>query len=592
MSNYPDTKLPRNSKSNCDTSKEEEMKQPLTAEPPDSTISDLHWTWIWQHRKPFAEGEDILVHDRDGGDGLIYFGIIVEVDHDAGQCLVRFGDCTERWSFFNELKRLGDPDSLEPPAPATPTQPPATPTQPTPTKNSGTAAVPNNVKLEPSEEEEEMKPVVVPCHVEKSRGQLSYKFDILLWDSSHQRNQQEIYCYCGESGDWYKRMLQCKDCLQWFHQECIRSLDYQLLCGDRFFEFTCTLCNGLHEETITRLDLSLVDSLHLTLFNLILSKNQKFHDLDSAVLPFIRKNIKYLQGMDHTIKASRIDLEYISKLLVRNKSRFKCGSETGKKNSFWGLRKMCAPPLPSKYFPSGWGRWAPPPSPALVKQDPAMKKVDPRMYNKSSAGFPRSVRSGRLSKKIPNSLHLKHKHHHRSRLKDSDNDSDTSSKVALEVLIKPPKDFTGLNNPFRTAAALTGDEDTPGTQSRDSFGGRRGADISMSNSSLRKMVCSEKSSPVSSGAPSTVNTDDSFAEDSYHNSLENTEDESQSFKSPGIKLADLKGTLSSYFAPCAKKRIAQGDLFSVNAKRLTLNGDIAYLIQWENPVSSEQYDNL
>ena len=63
----------------------------------------------------------------------------------------------------------------------------------------------------------------------------------------------------------------------------------------RFFEFTCTVCNGLHEETITRLDLSLVDSLHLTLFNLILSKNQKFHDLDSAIIPFMKKNIKYLQ---------------------------------------------------------------------------------------------------------------------------------------------------------------------------------------------------------------------------------------------------------------------------------------------------------
>ena len=38
---------------------------------------------------PFTEGEDILVHDPDG---LIYFGILVEVDQDQGQCLVRFGD--------------------------------------------------------------------------------------------------------------------------------------------------------------------------------------------------------------------------------------------------------------------------------------------------------------------------------------------------------------------------------------------------------------------------------------------------------------------------------------------------------------------
>ena len=95
---------------------------------------------------------------------------------------------------------------------------------------------------------------------------------------------------------------------------------------------------------------------------------------------------------------------------------------------------------------------------------------------------------------------------------------------------------------------------------------------------------------------------DSFAEEMYHNSRSlivdetNVGDEGEeddcddtaadssnpSFKSPGIKLADLKGTLSSYFAPCAKKRIERGDQFGVRAKRLTLNGDIAYLIQWEN----------
>jgi len=536
----PNTKIQRYSNSICDTTKED-VKPNFALEPPDSTNSD----W-WQHRKPFAEGEDILVHDSDG---LIYFGIIVEVDHELGQCLVRFGDCTERWSFFNDLKRMGDQDALEPPI-----APSLTTTQ-------------TNFKEEPFEEEE-IKPVILPDHVIKARSQLSYKYESLIWDSAHQHNNQEKYCYCGEAGDWYKRMLQCKDCLQWFHQECIRSLDYQLLCGDRFFEFTCTVCNGLHEETITRLDLSLVDSLHLTLFNLILSKNQKFHDLDSAIIPFMKKNIKYLQGIDHSIKASRIDTDYISKLLLRNKSRFKCGSETGKKHSFWGLRKMCAPPLPSRYFPNEWGKWAV----VSVKPDPNVQKFESSI-NKKHIGY---LKSDRL-KRLPKNIHFKNKH--RSRFKDSDNDSDTSSKVALDVLIKPPKDFTGLNNPFR-ADVTGGTSETSGSRVGDGT----------PNSSLRKMLCSEKSSPVSSGAPSTV-TDDSYAEDSFQISLENTEDESQSFKSPGIKLADLKGTLSSYFAPCAKKRIERGDQFSVKAKRLTLNGDIAYLIQWEN-VQSEQYDNI
>ena len=62
----------------------------LLVEPPDSTMSttEEEGGCVWWQRKPFAEGEDILVHDG-GQDGLIYFGIIVEVDHDMGQCLVR-----------------------------------------------------------------------------------------------------------------------------------------------------------------------------------------------------------------------------------------------------------------------------------------------------------------------------------------------------------------------------------------------------------------------------------------------------------------------------------------------------------------------
>ena len=75
--------------------------------------------------------------------------------------------------------------------------------------------------------------VSLPAHVEEARSQLSYSWDSLEWDEAHQRNSAETYCYCGERGDWYKKMLQCKDCLQWFHQECIRALSHPLLCGDR-----------------------------------------------------------------------------------------------------------------------------------------------------------------------------------------------------------------------------------------------------------------------------------------------------------------------------------------------------------------------
>ena len=54
---------------------------------------------------PFTEGQDILVHLEDG---LIYLGVVIEVKEEQGQCLVHFGDGTERWSTFNQLQRLGE----------------------------------------------------------------------------------------------------------------------------------------------------------------------------------------------------------------------------------------------------------------------------------------------------------------------------------------------------------------------------------------------------------------------------------------------------------------------------------------------------
>ena len=50
-------------------------------------------------------------------------------------------------------------------------------------------------------------------------------------------------------------------------------------------------------------------------------------------------------------------------------------------------------------------------------------------------------------------------------------------------------------------------------------------------------------------------------------------DQDSVFKIPSV--------ITSYFAPTAKTRIAGGNAFQVKARRLTLNGDIAYLINWE-----------
>ena len=53
------------------------------------------------------------------------------------------------------------------------------------------------------------------------------------------------------------------------------------------------------------------------------------------------------------------------------------------------------------------------------------------------------------------------------------------------------------------------------------------------------------------------------------------------FKTPTISISELKSNVTNYFAPNATTRIVGGNAFSVKARRLTLNGDIAYLINWE-----------
>ena len=143
----------------------------------------------------FTEGEDVLMR---GSDGLLYFGVLVEVEEI--EALVRFGDGTEKTAKFSDLRRLGSglpeenltqnhqSDHLTSPEPAKTTcyssPSPRVPTPPPPI-------------LSPYDDEKRL-----PFHVLQARRELPYDFDSLIWDTNHERNIDEKYCYCGESGVW------------------------------------------------------------------------------------------------------------------------------------------------------------------------------------------------------------------------------------------------------------------------------------------------------------------------------------------------------------------------------------------------------
>ena len=367
-------------------------------------------------------------------------------------------------------------------------------------------------------------------------------------------------------------------------------LSLQFIIG-RFFKFTCTLCNGKEEESIQRLDMGMVDALHLVIFNLILSKNQKFHHLETSIIPLMKKKIQYLtdNGSNTHIKLSQLTGEQLYKYLGNNKSRFKCGSETGQQSCFWGLRKLVAPWLPSKYllYKSKY-----------CKVNYNLKRLKETLIqpnNKKGVFQDSNQRKPVLKDLVKSSLK-------RGRAKDLSNDfsdSDTSSFGTLDLLIKPPKDFSGANNPFRLSTECSGVKPPASGEATPS---------STATDSTIKMFLGEKDSPISSGAASHVTSEGLFDindSDCYHKftvvliaecrtelleSVEEILNESSDtgslntdsvFKTPTISISELKSNVTNYFAPNATTRIVGGNAFSVKARRLTLNGDIAYLINWE-----------
>lgn len=138
-----------------------------------------------------------------------------------------------------------------------------------------------------------------------------FKLDLqssnLTWDSAHRTNHEQKYCYCGETGQWFFKMIQCLRCKQWFHEKCVKSLTHPLFYGDtyvatwftlsthihnffyRFYAFVCENCNE-GKEFVRRMELNWIDLVHISMYNLTLVSIKKYHDIDTVISHFIVEN--------------------------------------------------------------------------------------------------------------------------------------------------------------------------------------------------------------------------------------------------------------------------------------------------------------
>uniref|UniRef100_A0A182IL06 Uncharacterized protein n=1 Tax=Anopheles atroparvus TaxID=41427 RepID=A0A182IL06_ANOAO len=185
------------------------------------------------------------------------------------------------------------------------------------------------------------------------KDQLPYDLDALVWDAPHQVNQTGQYCYCGEDGDWAKEMIQCCWCLQWFHGRCIRSLQFPIFLGDRFYVLLCSICNGGH-EFVRRLETSYKDLLQLVLYNLMMRNGQRLFNLSRAILPYLEDNLRTLQAPDHISHTSpTARAEAVEQTLKKERSVFVNGKELNKSPNLWTLRVCQAPEKIAINIPRG-----------------------------------------------------------------------------------------------------------------------------------------------------------------------------------------------------------------------------------------------
>ncbi|RWS13915.1 metal-response element-binding transcription factor 2-like protein [Dinothrombium tinctorium] len=537
--------------------------------------------------------------------GLYYLGVIEKVDTFSEHCLVRYEDYSIYWSPFKDLHKqlstgtvMSDSDIL------------------CAVCRDGTSKSPNEIVIcdicnqgyhqqchKPSINDEVLKPDV-PWSCRKcvfalaakeggaekntSIGQamaamktvLPYDLNSLHWDSSHYVNKQNTYCYCGGPGEYFSKMLQCHECKQWFHEACIQCLEVPLLYGDHYYTFTCAVCNN-GKECVKRIIMKWSDMVALVLNNLSLSHQKAYFDLNSDIIPFIQKNCeKFTLNVDLSTMKEKDLLETISKILNKYNTKFKNFSKDSKrKSNLWALKvnpankpsifappyaitgensfkpsktqnspnhpsaRMSCSPLKSLSYPLVYGAcrkgasFYPKPSRVNLKNDKREGSCAASTSSNSSSNCSQHKILKTKRKRCPTKMKAKSSS---SVTSDCSEVEETSNTVTLDTFIPRPDNFEGVNNPFYDLD-LSGKKDGKRRKLVDDKGYRI---ISKSDNSS-KLTLQRISSQ--SGDKLVAQSDEQTLE----------------------KLARIE------------QRFERGEKYTVLARRLTKDGRVEYLLEWD-----------